>query len=76
MMLKHHTRRHLIVVMDQAPSHRSKKLKEFINLQKRLHVFFLPPRSPEYKPDEKRQFETRPAVAPIVKTFSLGLFQA
>lgn len=53
MMLKHHTRRHLIVVMDQAPSHRSKKVKKFIDLQKRLHVFFLPPRSPEYNPDEK-----------------------
>ena len=29
-MLKHHKRRHLVVVMDQAPPHTSKKTKEFI----------------------------------------------
>jgi len=52
-MLKHHHRRHLVVVMDQAPCHKSKKVKEFVRTQKRLHVFYLPPRSPEFNPDEK-----------------------
>jgi len=51
-MLKHHKRRHLVVVMDQAPCHKSKKVKEFTKTQKRLHVFYLPPRSPEFNPDE------------------------
>lgn len=52
-MLKHHPRRHLVVVMDQAPCHKSKKVKDFVESQTRLHVFYLPPRSPEYNPDEK-----------------------
>ncbi len=52
-MLKHHPRRHLVVVMDQAPCHRSKQVKAFVSAQKRLQVFYLPPRSPEYNPDEK-----------------------
>ncbi len=52
-MLKEHGLRHLVVVMDRAPIHRSKKVKEFISSQKRLHVFYLPPRSPELNPDEK-----------------------
>lgn len=52
-MLKQHRRRHLVVVMDRAPIHRSKKVREFITSQKRLHVFYLPPRSPEFNPDEK-----------------------
>ena len=38
-MLKHHPRRHLVVVMDQAPP--------------RLHVFHLPKYSPDWNPDEK-----------------------
>ena len=52
-MLNHHSRRHLVVVMDQAPCHTAKKVKKFVNSQKRLHVFYLPPRSPEFNPDEK-----------------------
>lgn len=52
-MLNHHKRRHLVVVMDRAPTHTSKKVKSFIKSQKRLHVFYLPPRSPELNPDEK-----------------------
>lgn len=52
-MLKEHSRRHLVVVMDRAPTHRSKKVQKFIASQKRLHVFYLPPRSPELNPDEK-----------------------
>ena len=52
-MLKHHPRRHLIVVMDQATCHKSKKTKGYIASQKRLHVFYLPPKTPEYNPDEQ-----------------------
>lgn len=52
-MLKHHSRRHLVVVMDQAPPHTSKKTSAFIASQKRLHVFHLPKYSPDWNPDEK-----------------------
>lgn len=52
-MLKHHKRRHLVIVMDQAPCHTSKKVRSFIESQVRLHVFYLPPCSPELNPDEK-----------------------
>jgi transposase len=52
-MLKHHPRRHLVVVMDQAKPHTSKVTKAFIASQKMLHVFYLPSRSPELNPDEK-----------------------
>jgi transposase len=52
-MLKHHPRRHLIVVMDQAPPHVSKKTMAYVASQKRLHVFHLPKYSPDWNPDEK-----------------------
>jgi len=52
-MLKHHRRRHLVVVMDQAPPHTSKKTTAYIESQKRLHVFHLPKYSPDWNPDEK-----------------------
>lgn len=52
-MLKHHPRRHLVVVMDQAPPHVSKKTKGYITSQHRLHVFNLPKYSPDWNPDEK-----------------------
>ena len=52
-MLKHHPRRHLVVVMDQAPPHVSKKTKGYIASQHRLHVFYLPKYSPDWNPDEK-----------------------
>lgn len=52
-MLNHHPRRHLVVVMDKAPPHTSKKTKAWIASQPRLHVFHLPPYSPDWNPDEK-----------------------
>jgi len=52
-MLKHHLRRHLVVVMDQAPPHTSKRTLEFIASQSRLHVFHLPTYSPDWNPDEQ-----------------------
>jgi transposase len=52
-MLKNQPRRHLVVVMDRATCHRSAKTKKFIDSQKRLHVFYLPARSPQLNPDEQ-----------------------
>ena len=52
-MLKHHPRRHLVVVMDRAPPHVSKKTQGYIDSQARLHVFHLPSYSPDWNPDEK-----------------------
>jgi transposase len=52
-MLRHHKRRHLIVVMDRAPPHTSKKTRTWIEAQPRLHVFHLPAYSPDWNPDEK-----------------------
>ena len=52
-MLKHHKQRHLVVVMDQAPPHTSKKTMGYIENQARLHVFHLPKYSPDWNPDEK-----------------------
>lgn len=52
-MLRHHPRRHLVVVMDQAPPHTSKATMQFIESQRRLHVFHLPKYSPDWNPDEK-----------------------
>lgn len=52
-MLKHHPSRHLIVVMDQAPPHTSKRTLAYIAAQPRLHVFNLPTYSPDWNPDEQ-----------------------
>jgi transposase len=52
-MLRHHRRRHLVVVMDRATPHTSQITQRFINSQPRLHVFYLPSYSPDWNPDEK-----------------------
>lgn len=52
-MLAHHPRRHLVIVMDQAPPHVSRRTTDYINRQRRLHVFHLPKYSPDWNPDEK-----------------------
>ena len=52
-MLRHHPRRHLVVVMDQAPPHVSQKTKDYIDSRGRLHVHYLPKYSPDWNPDEK-----------------------
>lgn len=51
-ILKHHKNRHVVVIMDSAPAHTSRTTQDFIAAQKRLHVFFLPPYSPDLNPDE------------------------
>ena len=52
-LLRHHPSRHVVVVMDQAKPHTSKMTKAFIERRERLHVFYLPPYSPDWNPDEK-----------------------
>ena len=52
-MLYHHRKRHLVVLMDNAPPHTSKKTLTFIDSQPRLHVFNFPSYSPDWNPDEK-----------------------
>jgi transposase len=52
-MLAHHPRRHLVVVMDQAPPHVSGITTFYISQQRRLQVFYLPKYSPDWNPDEK-----------------------
>jgi transposase len=52
-MLQFHKRRHLVVVMDQAPPHTSHMTMDYIESQPRLHVFHLPKYSPDWNPDEK-----------------------
>lgn len=52
-LLREHPRRHLVVVMDQAPPHTSKQTTNYIAAQRRLHVFHLPAYSPDWNPDEK-----------------------
>lgn len=52
-MLKHHPRRHLVVVMDRAPPHTSQQTTTYVESQRRLHVFYLPKYSPDWNPDEK-----------------------
>ena len=52
-MLAHHRKRHLVVVMDRAPPHTSKRTMNYIEKQARLHVFHLPKYSPDWNPDEK-----------------------
>lgn len=56
-MLQHHPHRHLVVVTDHATPHVSKMTKRFIEEQRRLHVFYLPPYSPKcrkiFTADEK-----------------------
>jgi transposase len=52
-LLRQHPSRHVVVVMDQAKPHTSKITKAFIDSRARLHVYYLPPYSPDWNPDEK-----------------------
>ncbi len=52
-LLREHPGRHVVVVMDQAKPHTSNMTKAFIESKHRLHVFYLPPYSPDWNPDEK-----------------------
>jgi transposase len=52
-MLEHHKNRHLVVIMDNAPCHKSKVMLKFIESEKRLHVFNTPTYCPDLNADEK-----------------------
>ena len=42
----------IVIILDNASIHRSKKTKAFLKRHKNIHLFFLPPYSPEYNPVE------------------------
>ena len=51
--LLHGQRRTIFLIVDGHPSHRSKRVQEFLKtLSGKLRLFFLPPYSPELNPDE------------------------
>jgi transposase len=49
---RNHPNKKIAVVMDNAPCHTSKVMKEYLK-NSSIKVFFLPPYSPEMNPDEK-----------------------
>jgi transposase len=52
-MMLEYPKRHLTIIMDRAPCHTAKKVKEFVADTPKLDVVYLPPRSPDLNPDEK-----------------------
>jgi transposase len=51
--LLHNTKRPVFLIVDNHPSHRARKVFEFVRKTKgKLRLFFLPPYSPELNPDE------------------------
>ena len=51
-VLAHHPRRHIFILLDNAAVHTAKKIKEFEDRNKRLHIEYLPKYWPKYNPDE------------------------
>lgn len=51
-MLKHHGRRHLFILMDNAAVHHANKIKTLVENNPRLHIYYLPKYWPKYNPDE------------------------
>lgn len=52
-IIKHHPNRKIIVIEDRAPSHRAKKVDDFVEEnKKRLALYRLPPYAPDLNPDE------------------------
>ena len=43
----------LMIILDNGPIHKSKKVKSFIQKHQWVELFFLPPYSPEYNPIER-----------------------
>lgn len=52
-LMEEHRRRHLIMIIGRAPCHIAQKVQELISAQKKLKVFYLLPRSPEFNPAKK-----------------------
>jgi transposase len=45
-------RKQIFMILDNGPAHKSKKTLNFVNSNTRLKMFFLPPYSPDFNPDE------------------------
>jgi transposase len=52
-LLRENPRRKVFVIADQASSHTARGTKEFVKSEPRLKLFYLPPYSPDYNPDER-----------------------
>lgn len=44
--------KHVIIILDNASIHKSKTVRAFLERWQTIHLFFLPPYSPEYNPVE------------------------
>lgn len=44
--------KHLAIILDNASIHRCKKAKKYLEKHPEVHLFYLPPYSPEYNPVE------------------------
>jgi len=42
----------IIIILENASIHKSKRTKKFLETHKNIHLFYLPPYSPEYNPVE------------------------
>lgn len=52
-LMRAHPKRVVVVVLDNASSHRSKLVRKFENDHENLKLFYLPTYSPQWNPDEK-----------------------
>lgn len=52
-IMQSHKRRKIALVMDQAPCHVSKMVRDYEKSEKKLKIFYVPPYSPDLNPDEK-----------------------
>ncbi len=52
-IILHHPRRKIVIISDNAPSHKAKLVREFeISNKKRISIFHIPSYSPDLNPDE------------------------
>ena len=52
-LAREYPQRKIYVIADQASSHTAKKVTTFVQKHRRLRLFFLPPYSPDFNPDEE-----------------------
>lgn len=52
-LLEEHPKRKVFIIADQASSHTATATRDFVSSEPRLRLFYLPPYSPDYNPDEK-----------------------
>lgn len=52
-LAREYPKRKIYVIADQASSHTAKKVAAFVAEHRRLRLFFLPPYSPDFNPDEE-----------------------